>query len=74
MRVDAFQAWGEASIRVTAYGADLPDLVRARLRELCRRRIDWICLDLPLSHPGAGQLCAAAAEAEEARRSGRARR
>ncbi len=58
VRVDAFQAWGEASIRVTAYGADLPDLVRARLRELCRRRIDWICLDLPLSDPGAGQLCA----------------
>ena len=58
VRVDAFPAWGEASIRVTAYGADLPDLVRARLRELCLRRIDWICLDLPLSHPGAGQLCA----------------
>jgi anti-sigma regulatory factor (Ser/Thr protein kinase)/ribosomal protein S18 acetylase RimI-like enzyme len=58
VRVDAFAAWGEASIRVTAYGADLPDLVRARLRELRLRRIDWICLDLPLSHPGAGQLCA----------------
>ena len=59
VRVDAFAAWAEASIRVTAYGADLPDLVRARLRELCRRRIDWICLDLPLSHPGAAPLCAA---------------
>src|SRR5205823_6172598 len=35
VRVDAFPAWGEASIRVTAYGADLPELVRARLRELC---------------------------------------
>jgi len=58
VRVDAFPAWSEASIRVTAYGADLPDLVRARLRELCLRRIDWICLDLPLSHPGARQFCA----------------
>ena len=28
------------------------DLVRFRLRELCLRRIDWICLDLPLSAPG----------------------
>ncbi len=56
--VDASAAWSEASIRVTAYGSDLVDLVRARLRELCRRRIDWICLDLPLSHPGAAQLCA----------------
>jgi anti-sigma regulatory factor (Ser/Thr protein kinase)/ribosomal protein S18 acetylase RimI-like enzyme len=58
VKVDAFPAWSEASIRVTAYGADLPDLVRARLRELCLRRIDWICLDLPLAHPGAGELCA----------------
>jgi serine/threonine-protein kinase RsbW len=58
VRVDAFPAWSEASIRVTAYGADLPNLVRARLRELCLRRIDWICLDLPLSHPGARQFCA----------------
>jgi serine/threonine-protein kinase RsbW len=58
VRVTVYPEWSEASIRVTAYGADLPDLVRARLRELCRRRIDWICLDLPLSDPGAGQLCA----------------
>jgi len=56
--VDASAAWSEASIRVTAYGSDLVDLVRARLRELCLHRIDWICLDLPLSHPGAAQLCA----------------
>ncbi len=56
--VDVSIEWSEASLRVTAYGADLPDLVRARLRELCRRRIDWIGLDLPLSHPEAGQMCA----------------
>ena len=30
-----------------------------RLRELCLQRVDWICLDLPLSHPGAAQYCAA---------------
>ena len=43
---------------MTAYGSDLPDLVRLRLRELCLRRIDWISLDLPLSHPGVRDLCA----------------
>src|SRR5262249_49164514 len=58
VRVDAFPGWSEASIRVTAYGPDLPALVRARLRELCLQRVDWICVDLPLSHPGAGQFCA----------------
>jgi serine/threonine-protein kinase RsbW len=58
VRVDAVPGWSEASIRVTAYGSDLPDLVRARLRELCLQRVDWICVDLPLSHPLAGQLCA----------------
>ena len=56
--VDVFPEWSEAALRVTAYGADLPELVRFRLRELCLRRIDWICLDLPLSHPGARQFCA----------------
>jgi serine/threonine-protein kinase RsbW len=59
VRVDAFPGWSEASIRVTAYGTDLPDIVRARLRELCLKRVDWICVDLPLSHPGAGRFCAA---------------
>jgi len=58
VRVDVFPAWSEAALRVTAYGRDLPDLVRLRLRELCLRRIDWISLDLPLSHPGARDLCA----------------
>ena len=59
VRVDVSPEWSEASIRVTAYGAGLVDLVRFRLRELCLRRIDWICLDLPLSEPGAAQSCAA---------------
>jgi anti-sigma regulatory factor (Ser/Thr protein kinase)/GNAT superfamily N-acetyltransferase len=58
VRIDAFPGWSEASIRVTAYGPDLPQLVRARLRELCLQRVDWICVDLPLSHPGAAQFCA----------------
>jgi serine/threonine-protein kinase RsbW len=57
--VAVFPEWSEASIRVIAYGAGLVDLVRYRLRELCLRRIDWICLDLPLSEPGAAQACAA---------------
>jgi len=55
--VQVFPKWGEAVMRVTAYGADLADVVRVRLRELCRRRIDWIALELPLSHPGAALLC-----------------
>jgi anti-sigma regulatory factor (Ser/Thr protein kinase) len=58
VRVDVFPGWSEAALRVTVYGSDLPDLVRLRLRELCLRRIDWISLDLPLSHPGARDLCA----------------
>jgi len=56
--VTVYPAWSEAALRVTAYGSDLPDLVRLRLRELCLRRIDWIGLDLPLSHPEARELCA----------------
>jgi serine/threonine-protein kinase RsbW len=56
--VSVYPAWREAALRVTAYGRDLPDLVRLRLRELCLRRIDWISLDLPLSHPEARELCA----------------
>jgi serine/threonine-protein kinase RsbW len=62
VRVDVFPEWSEAAMHVTAYGADLPDLIRARLRELCRRRIDWIGLDLPLSDPGAARYAAAIEE------------
>jgi len=42
---------------VVGYRPDLVDLVRFRLRELLLRHIDWISLDLPLSHPRARQLC-----------------
>ena len=54
--VEVFPKWSEAALRVVTYGADLVDVVRVRLRELLLRRIDWICLDLPLSHPGARHL------------------
>ena len=58
VKVEIFPEWSEAALHVTAYGPDLPDVVRFRLRELCLRRIEWISLDLPLSHPGARDLCA----------------
>jgi len=58
VHVDVFPVWSEAAIHVSAYGRDLPELVRFRLRELQLRRIDWICLDLPLSHPAAAELTA----------------
>ncbi len=59
IRVDVFPDWSEASIAVEAYGRDLPQLVRARLRELCVKRIDWIGLDMPLHEPGAAEFCPA---------------
>jgi serine/threonine-protein kinase RsbW len=40
-----------AFLRVEEPGADLRDLVRVRLRELCLQRIDCIYADLPLSSP-----------------------
>ena len=47
-----------AFIRITQYGADLEELVRFRLRELCLRHIDVIYLDLPLSNPATQKCCA----------------
>jgi serine/threonine-protein kinase RsbW len=58
LAVEIFPKWSEASLRVVTYGADLFDLVRFHRRELLFRHIDWISLDLPLSHPAAPQLCA----------------
>ncbi|MFC1904492.1 GNAT family N-acetyltransferase [Chloroflexota bacterium] len=43
---------------VAQYGADLEELVKFRLRELCLRRIDCIYIDLPLSHPSTQKFCA----------------
>jgi hypothetical protein len=38
-------------LRVAEPGADLTELVQARLRELCVHRVDCVYVDLPLSHP-----------------------
>jgi anti-sigma regulatory factor (Ser/Thr protein kinase)/GNAT superfamily N-acetyltransferase len=47
-----------AFMLVTQYGADLEELVKFRLHELCLRRIDCIYIDLPLSHPATPKFCA----------------
>jgi serine/threonine-protein kinase RsbW len=44
-----------AFLRVEEPGADLEELVRLRLRELCLHRVDCIYVDLPLSHPATAQ-------------------
>jgi serine/threonine-protein kinase RsbW len=59
LKVDVFPEWSEAAIRVTAYGSGLVDLLRSRLRQLELRRIDWIGLDLPLSHPEVAEVAPA---------------
>jgi serine/threonine-protein kinase RsbW len=47
-----------AFMLVKQYGADLEELVKFRLRELCLRRIDCIYIDLPLPHPATQKFCA----------------
>jgi len=47
-----------AFMLVKQYGADLEELVKFRLRELCLRKIDCIYIDLPLSHPSTPKFCA----------------
>jgi anti-sigma regulatory factor (Ser/Thr protein kinase) len=44
-----------AFLKVEEPGADLRELVRLRLRELCLHRVDCIYVDLPLSHPATAQ-------------------
>src|SRR5919205_1953251 len=44
-----------AFLRVEEPGADLGELVRLRLRELCLHHLDCIYVDLPLSHPATVQ-------------------
>src|ERR671920_138191 len=44
-----------AFLKVEEPGADLEELVRLRLRELCLHRVDCIYLDLPLTHPATTQ-------------------
>jgi serine/threonine-protein kinase RsbW len=48
----------QAFMLVAQYGADLEELVKFRLRELCLRRIDCIYIDLPLSQPATQKFCA----------------
>src|SRR5262249_4073362 len=57
LSVAVFPKRSEASLRVTAYGADLVDLVRVRLRELRLRHIVWIGLDRPRGQPSVQMLC-----------------
>lgn len=40
-----------AFLRVEEPGADLRELVKSRLRELCLHGVDCVYVDLPLSHP-----------------------
>src|SRR5829696_3612999 len=47
-----------AFVRVEEPGADLQELVRLRLHELCLHRVDCIYLDLPLSHPATSHTAA----------------
>lgn len=51
MSVNVRRDHNVAFLRVAEPGADLTDLVRARLRELCVHRVDCVYVDLPLSHP-----------------------
>jgi anti-sigma regulatory factor (Ser/Thr protein kinase) len=51
MSVDVRRDHNLAFLRVQEPGADLQELVRIRLRELCLHRVDCIYIDLPLSHP-----------------------
>src|SRR5215208_954944 len=44
-----------AFLRVEESGADLGELIRLRLRELCLHHVDCIYVDLPLSHPATAQ-------------------
>ncbi|MCX7018744.1 MAG: GNAT family N-acetyltransferase [bacterium] len=49
---------GNALLRVARMGANLRDIVRARLRGLCLNKIDCIYLDLPLAEPATAYMCA----------------
>ena len=51
MSVDVRRDHNLAFLRVEEPGADLQELVRLRLRDLCLHRVDCIYVDLPLSHP-----------------------
>ncbi len=50
--------FGIGVLRVARWGADIQDLIRVRLRELCLSRLDVIFVDLPLSDPATSAFCA----------------
>lgn len=45
-------------MRVSHFGKDLVDLIGFRLHELCLQKIDFIYLNLSLTHPMTQQICA----------------
>ena len=49
--------WGHGVLRVGAYGNDVVSRTKARLQELCARRIDCIYLDLPLADSRTPVFC-----------------
>lgn len=51
LTVDVRRDHNLAFLRAEEPGADLQDLVRVRLHELCLQRVDCIYVDLPLSNP-----------------------
>jgi serine/threonine-protein kinase RsbW len=51
MSVDVRRDHNLAFLRVEEPGANLQELVRVRLRDLCLHHVDCIYVDLPLSHP-----------------------
>src|ERR687885_1039413 len=53
MSIDLRRDHNLAFLRVEEPGADLQEVVRGQLRELCLHRVDCIYIDLPLCHPAA---------------------
>jgi serine/threonine-protein kinase RsbW len=59
VNVQVIAEFGQAYMQVTQFGADLEELVKFRLNELCLRRVDCIYLDLPLCNPATQKAVAA---------------
>jgi anti-sigma regulatory factor (Ser/Thr protein kinase) len=59
VNVKVVAEFGQGYMQVTRFGADLEELVKFRLNELCLRRVDCIYLDLPLGDPATQQSVAA---------------
>jgi anti-sigma regulatory factor (Ser/Thr protein kinase) len=58
MSVEVRQDYNLAFVRVDEPGADLEELVRGHVRDLCLHRVDCIYVDLPLSHPATPRAAA----------------